>query len=166
MIKEKLYENIIVPPCMKITLPKSGFTRYLAQSKVGEAYMKSDMNTNFVFIEPFNKKVFKIFSSDEKERNELYEEWNKYLINNDKYICQNFEFISEDYQDEIDNIFENPTEELAHALQDITETLLIENPKFEVCIGVVHGRQLTDEGIRYPHAHILLRKKVKHGNKK
>ena len=75
MIKEKLYENIIVPPCMKITLPKSGFTRYLAQSKVGEAYMKSDMNTNFVFIEPFNKKVFKIFSSDEKERNELYEEW-------------------------------------------------------------------------------------------
>ena len=155
MIKEKLYENIIVPPCMKITLPKSGFTRYLAQSKVGESYMKSNMNTNFVFIEPFNKKVFKIFSSDEKERNELYEEWNKYLINNDKYICQNFEFI-----------IENPTEELAHALQDITETLLIENPKFEVCIGVVHGRQLTDEGIRYPHAHILLRKKVKHGNKK
>ena len=166
MMKEKLYENIIVPPCMKITLPKSGFTRYLAQSKIGEAYMKSDMNTNFVFIEPFNKKVFKIFSSDEKERNELYEEWNKYLINNDKYICQNLEFINEENQEEIDNIFENPTEELAHVLQDIVEVLIAENSSLEVCIGVVHGKQLTEDGVRYPHAHILFRKKVKHGNKK
>ena len=166
MIKEKLYKNIILPPSMKITLPKSGFTRYLAQCKVGEAYMKSDMDLNFVFIEPFNKRVFKIFSSDESERNELYEEWNKYLINNDKYICQNFEFIDDEHQEEINSIFENPTEELAHALQDITEAILIENPSFEVCIGVVHGKQLTEDGVRYPHAHILLRKKVKHGNKK
>ena len=166
MIKEKLYKCIITPQSMKITCPKSGFTRYLAQSKIGEPYMEGDMNTNFVFYEPINKKVFKIFDQDLDDRTKLYEEWNRYLENRDKYLCQNLEFIYDDYQEEIDSIFENPNEELAKALQDITEVLLSSNPKYEVCIGVVHGKQLTDTGIRYPHAHILFRKKVKNGNKK
>lgn len=166
MIKTELYKSIITPESMKINLPKSGFTRYLAQSKIGEPYMEGSMNTNFVFYEPFNKKVFKLFDQDLNERVKLYEEWNRYLINNDKYICQNLEFIDDELQEEIDNIFENPNEELAKALQDITGMLLVENPKYEVCIGVVHGKQLTDTGIRYPHAHLLLRKKVKNGNTK
>ena len=161
MIKNILYESIKLPDCITIKLPKSGFTRYLAQCKEGEAYMKSNMKTNFVFFEPFNHKVFKIFDEEPCERIKLYEEWNKYLIYNDKYVCQNFEFINEDIQEEIDNIFENPNEELAEQLQNITDVLLAENSKYEVCIGVVHGKQLTDEGIRYPHAHLLLRRKEK-----
>lgn len=166
MIKTLLYKSVYAPQSMKITLPKSGFTRYLAQSKIGEPYMEGSMDTNFVFYEPFNKKVFKLFNQDLNEREKLYEEWNRYLIYNDKYLCQNLEFIDEEFQEEIDTIFENPNDELAKILQDITELFLSENPKYEVCIGVVHGRQLTDTGIRYPHAHLLLRKKVKNGNAK
>ncbi len=159
MIKTKLYENIMLPRSIRIKTPKNGFTRYLAQCKEGEAYMESDMETNFVFYEPFNNKVFKIFDSNQEERYELYEKWNKNLNNKDTYVCQNFEFISDYNQREIDNIFDNPTKELAKALQDITEMILIEYPNLEVCVGVVHGKQLTEAGVRYPHAHILFREK-------
>lgn len=166
MIKTKLYECLIIPEAMKITTPKSGFTRYLAQSKDGEAYMKGDMNTNFVFYEPFNEQVFKLFDNEKSERLKLYEDWNNSINNNDKYICQNIEFINDELQEEIDTIFENPNEELAKALQDIVEVILVENPQYDICIGVAHGKQLTESGARYPHIHLLLRKKVKNGYKK
>ena len=161
MIKRMIYESVRLPDFIKIVRPSSGFTRYLAQSKEGESYMNSDMSTNFVFYEPLNNKVFKIFSSNVEERTKQYKEWDRYLLNDSKYICQNIEFINDEYQEEIDDIFEKPTEELAIALQDIVDVLLKENPRYNICIGVAHGKQLTENGIRYPHVHLLLEKKVK-----
>lgn len=31
----------------------------------------------------------------------------------------------------------------------------------KICVGIVHGKQVSKEGIRYPHAHILLKRKDK-----
>ena len=160
MIKRMLYESIILPKYMNIYTPSNGFTRYLSQSKEGEIYMNGDMQTNFVFYENGNK-VFKIFNDDVNERIKLYKEWDINISNKDKYICQNIEFIDEEKQEEIDFIFKNPTEELAIALQDIVDVFLKANSKYEIFIGVTHGEQLTEDGVRYPHVHLLLKKKSK-----
>ncbi|MCM1370666.1 MAG: hypothetical protein NC181_02080 [Clostridium sp.] len=144
---------------MEITTPYKGFTRYLIQNKKGADYMKSDMSKNFIFYEPMNKKNFKIFNNDEKDREEISKKWNHYVFDDTLYVCQNIEFINEEHIEEVDAIFDNPSHELAIFLQSITDEIISQNKDFEICIGVVHGKQITKEGIRYPHAHILLKRK-------
>lgn len=159
-LKEFLENCAIAPNCMRIETPYNGFTRYLAQCKNGEPYMKSNMKTNFVFYEPENKKVFKLFSSNADVRKKEYEYWNSFILKDISYYCQNIEFINEEHQEELNHIFSHPTEELARILQDIADEIVEMNPDYKICIGVVHGEQLTKDGVRYPHFHLLLEKKV------
>lgn len=158
MINIDLLNNSIeFPEAMEITTPFNGFTRYLMQSKAGSDYMKSDMSKNFIFYEPMNKQVFRIFSNCKEDRELIFKAWNHYLLDDSLYICQNVEFVNE----EINDIFKNPSYELAMFLQSIANEIIKQNKDFDICIGVVHGEQLTNEGIRYPHAHILLKRKEK-----
>ena len=150
-----LNSSIEFPEAIQITTPFNGFTRYLMQSKVGADYIKSDMSKNFIFYEPMNKKVFKIFGSCKEERVKVFKGWNNFLTSNTLYICQNIEFINE----EVNEIFKNPTYVLAMFLQSIANEIVKQNKNFDICVGVVHGEQLTNDGIRYPHAHILLKRK-------
>lgn len=150
-----LNNSIVFPEAIEITTPFNGFTRYLMQSKARSDYMKSDMSKNFIFYEPMNKQVFKIFSNCKEDREAIFKEWNHYLLDNTLYICQNVEFVNED----INDFFMKPNYELAVFLQSIANEIIKQNKDFDICIGVVHGEQLTNEGIRYPHAHILLKRK-------
>jgi len=156
-----LNSSMLFPNAMEITSPYNGFTRYLMQSKTGADYMKSDMSKNFIFYEPMNKKTFKIFSNDEEERNCISKKWNHYVFDDTLYVCQNIEFINEKCIEEINDIFNNPSYELSMFLQSIADDIINQNKDFEICVGVVHGEQITKEGTRYPHAHILLKKKDK-----
>ena len=155
-LKELIEKCVVVPNCMKIETPFNGFTRYLAQCKNGEPYMESNMKTNFVFYEPNNKKVFKLFSFNEEKRKKQYEDWNSFILKDTIYYCQNIEFINDYYQEELNYIFSNPNEELAKVVQDIADKIVETNPDYKICIGVVHGEQLTKDGVRYPHLHLLL----------
>lgn len=156
MINVDLLNNSIeFPKAIQITTPFNGFSKYLMQSKVGADYMKSDMAKNFIFYEPMNKKTFKIFSNNKEDRKAIYKEWNHYLIDDALYVCQNVEFVSEN----IIGIFNKPNDELAMYLQSIADQIIKENSDFDICIGVVHGEQLANKGVRYPHAHILLKSK-------
>lgn len=158
MINIDLLNNSVeFPEAIKITTPFNGFTRYLMQSKAGSEYIKSDMSKNFVFYEPLNKQVFKIFSNFKEDREVIFKEWNHYLHDDVLYICQNVEFVNEG----INEIFNKPNYELAKYLQSIANEIIKQNKGFDICVGVVHGEQLTNEGIRYPHAHILLKRKGK-----
>ena len=149
--------SVEFPEAIEITTPFNGFTRYLMQSKAGSEYIKSDMSKNFVFYEPLNKQVFKIFSNFKEDREVIFKEWNHYLHDDVLYICQNVEFVNEG----INEIFNKPNYELAKYLQSIANEIIKQNKGFDICVGVVHGEQLTNEGIRYPHAHILLKRKGK-----
>ena len=158
MINIDLLNNSVeFPEAIEITTPFNGFTRYLMQSKAGSEYIKSDMSKNFVFYEPLNKQVFKIFSNFKEDREVIFKEWNHYLHDDVLYICQNVEFVNEG----IHEIFNKPNYELAKYLQSIANEIIKQNKGFDICVGVVHGEQLTNEGIRYPHAHILLKRKGK-----
>jgi len=158
MINIDLLNNSVeFPEAIEITTPFNGFTRYLMQSKAGSEYIKSDMSKNFVFYEPLNKQVFKIFSNFKEDREVIFKEWNHYLHDDVLYICQNVEFVNEG----INEIFNKPNYELAKYLQSIANEIIKQNKGFDICVGVVHGEQLTNEGIRYPHAHILLKRKGK-----
>lgn len=158
MINIDLLNNSVeFPEAIEITTPFNGFTRYLMQSKAGSEYIKSDMSKNFVFYEPLNKQVFKIFSNFKEDRDVIFKEWNHYLLDDVLYICQNVEFVNEG----INEIFNKPNYELAKYLQSIANEITKQNKGFDICVGVVHGEQLTNEGIRYPHAHILLKRKGK-----
>ncbi len=158
MINIDLLNNSVeFPEAIEITTPFNGFTRYLMQSKAGSEYIKSDMSKNFVFYEPLNKQVFKIFSNFKEDRDVIFKEWNHYLLDDVLYICQNVEFVNEG----INEIFNKPNYELAKYLQSIANEIIKQNKGFDICVGVVHGEQLTNEGIRYPHAHILLKRKGK-----
>lgn len=152
-----LNNSIEFPEAIEITKPFNGFTRYLMQSKEGSDYMKSDMSKNFIFYEPMNKQVFIIFSNCKEEREDLFKIWNHYLLDDTLYICQNVEFVNE----EVNDTFKKPSHELAMFLQSIANEIIQQNKDFDICVGVVHGEQLTNEGIRYPHAHILLKRKEK-----
>lgn len=156
-----LNSSIVFPQSMEITTPYNGFTKYLMQSKIGAEYMQSDMLKNFVFYEPMNKKVFRIFSNYIEDRESIFKSWDKYVFDNALYICQNIEFINEEYQDEVDDIFNQPSYDLSIFLQSVADEIIRQNPNFEICVGVVHGEQLTSDGKRYPHAHILLKEKRK-----
>ena len=158
MINIDLLNNSVeFPEAIEITTPFNGFTRHLMQSKAGSEYIKSDMSKNFVFYEPLNKQVFKIFSNFKEDREVIFKEWNHYLHDDVLYICQNVEFVNEG----INEIFNKPNYELAKYLQSIANEIIKQNKGFDICVGVVHGEQLTNEGIRYPHAHILLKRKGK-----
>lgn len=158
MINVDLLNNSIeFPKAIQITTPFNGFTRYLMQSKVGSEYLKSDMSKNFIFYEPMNKQVFKVFSNRLEDREEIFKTWNRYLTGNALYVCQNVEFVNE----EVCKVFDKPNYELAQFLQSVADNIIAQNKDFEICIAVVHGEQLTNEGIRYPHAHILLKEKEK-----
>lgn len=102
--------------------------------------MKSDMSKNFIFYEPKNKKIFKIFNNDKKDRENISNKWNHYVFDDTLYICQNIEFINEEYMEEIDAIFDNPNYELSIFLQNIADDIINQNIYFEICIGVVHGQ--------------------------
>lgn len=161
MIDSELLDNSIVcPEVMQITTPYNGFTRYLMQNKIDADYIKSDMQKNFIFYEPMNKKVFKIFSNFKEDRESIFKVWDRYVHDNTLYICQNIEFINEDNQEEINNIFNHPSYELALFLQNVADSIINQNKDFDICIGVVHGEQLMNGGVRYPHAHILLKRKM------
>ena len=57
------------------------------------------MLKNFIFYEPMNKKVFKIFSNSKEDREAVFKVWNQYVFDDTLYICQNVEFINEEYQE-------------------------------------------------------------------
>lgn len=156
-----LNNSIEFSKAIHIATPFNGFTRYLMQSKVGSEYMKSDMSKNFIFYEPMNRKTFKVFSNSLEDREEIFKTWNRYLNSNALYVCQNVEFTNE----EVCEVFEKPNYELAQFLQSVVDNIIEQNKDFEICVGVVHGEQLTNEGIRYPHAHILLKEKEKKNEK-
>lgn len=161
MIDSDLLGNSMVcPDVMQITTPYNGFTRYLMQNKIGADYIESDMLKNFIFYEPMNKKVFKIFSNSKEDREAVFKVWNQYVLDDTLYICQNVEFINEEYQEEINDIFNKPSYELAIFLQSVADAIINQNKNFDICIGVVHGEQLMNDGVRYPHAHILLKRKM------
>lgn len=156
MINIDLLNNSVeFPEAIEITTPFNGFTRYLMQSKAGSNYMRSDMSKNFIFYEPMNKQVFRIFSDRKEDREKIFKAWNQYLLEDTLYICQNVEFINE----AINDIFKKPSYELAMFLQSIANGIIQQNKDFDICVGVVHGEQLTNGGVRYPHAHILLKRK-------
>lgn len=156
-----LSSSMYFTEAMEITTPYKGFTRYLIQNKKGADYMKSDMSKNFIFYEPMNKKTFEVFSKDEEDREKISKKWNHDVFDDAFYVCQNIEFINEEYIQEIDAIFDNPSYELSIFFQSIADDIMSQNEDFEICVGVVHGKQITKEGIRYPHAHILLKRKCK-----
>lgn len=151
--------SMFFPEGMEITTPYNGFTRYLMQSKKGADYMKSDMSKNFIFYKLINKKTFEIFNTNQEDRELISKDWNQYVFDDVLYVCQNVEFINEKDMKEIEDIFDNPSYELSSFLQNIADDIIRQNNDFEICIGVVHGKQISKEGIRYPHAHILLKKK-------
>lgn len=155
-----LNNSVVFPETMRIVTPYNGFTRYLMQNKIGADYMKSNMSKNFIFYEPMNQKVFKIFSNCNEDRESIFKAWNHYVQDNALYFCQNVEFVNKEHQKEIDDIFSIPNDELSIFLQSIADSIIEQNKDFDVCIGVVHGEQLTNDGVRYPHAHILLKSKV------
>lgn len=155
-----LNSSMLFPDAVEITTPYNGFTKYLMQSKKNADYMQSDMSKNFIFYEPMNKKTFKIFSNDKEDREYISKKWNHYVFDDTLYFCQNIEFIDEENVEELDNIFSNPSYELSIFLQNIADDIINQNKDFDICLGVVHGQQVTKEGIRYPHAHILLKRRV------
>lgn len=155
-----LNSSVVFPEAMRIVTPYNGFTRYLMQNKIGADYMESNMSKNFIFYEPINQKTFKIFSNCKDDRESIIKAWNPYVQDNALYVCQNVEFINEKHQKEIDDIFSIPNDELSIFLQSIADSIIDQNKEFDICIGVVHGEQLANDGVRYPHAHILLKTKI------
>lgn len=163
--------------------PTRGFTRYLLQAKPGEAYLKSDMSQNMVFITPFNKVAATIFPEDISERKAIFEDWNRIISSDDfsehattdTYYMSTMDINPETskeaaFLDIFTKILKEKPNYLMPVLVEVSMSALElitkeTNNNYDFVAGVFHGEQvrLKEDGeysLRCPHIHLLLAKRT------
>jgi hypothetical protein len=161
--------------------PTRGFTRYLMQAKPGEAYLKSDMSQNMIFITPFNELDVTIFSDDISERKAIFEDWNRIIASDDfskhsrtdTYYMSTIDINPENRKDSdfLDIFAKNLKEKPGYLMPVLLKVsinalhLISEETgdTFDVAAAVFHGAQVRvnekgESRMRCPHIHLLLAK--------